>query len=195
MGSGNYVRYVRNNGYVSSNGNQGSPCVVAPAFNLDTSKVKLVGNEIVQFTDITVTEDDLDAGTNTATRDVPVKATCTASFTVSLPAELTLTKQDDNTYVSEGKVKVKGSILSDSSVEVSAGDTVTLTDATGRKSVSGTVTQSETSWSQALLSSTESSGNFTYESDGYFSVPLKVSVQAITAGDWSGNITFTIKYN
>jgi hypothetical protein len=41
--------YVHSNGYVYSYGNQSSDFVVAPAFNLDLSKVEVVENQIVKI--------------------------------------------------------------------------------------------------------------------------------------------------
>lgn len=140
-----------------------------------------------------ITDANLTAGTTTAT--VPVKAKILSSFTVSLPAELTLAKQDGSTnWTAGGDVKVKGDIVVGSSVTVSPSTSLTLTNSISSKTTTGTVSQTETVWTQTLLDSKASSGNFTYDGTEYYAVPLSIVVPSLTAGDWTGTITFTVEY-
>lgn len=165
----------------------------------------------------TVTEADLE--NNTRTMSVPVGATVQATFTVSLPATITLALSGENNglYKFDSVVGVKGDIIAGAKIKVEPNTTVTLYDVSYRPSgttstptseedqagyshkapTAGTVSQGALEWSQSELVKTVNEGEskFTYDStSGFHNVALNVDVADLKSGTWEGTVKFTISY-
>jgi hypothetical protein len=101
-----------------------------------------------------------------------------SAFTVVIPKSVTLSSDKDAEY----NIAVNGSIRGDEVVVIKPSSSVIgLSEASGeKKDITGTITQSATKWTISEISAgTTKSGT--------------VSVPGLTAGVWTGKLSFTIK--
>lgn len=108
-------------------------------------------------------------------QSVPVSATVEESYTVTLPTNITLEDVKEVNY----NVTVKGDILDTTTITVTPDSTFNLTQ--GSKNVEASVSQTTTSWGAAEVNTAEGT-----------TVSGTVSIPSLKAGDWSGNLQFTI---
>lgn len=109
---------------------------------------------------------------------VPVTAEITESYTVTLPTSIEL----NNVKTKDYSVTVKGDILDTTTISVEPDASFDLSQ--GSRKVTATVTQAKTSWSASEVNvenGTTDTGS--------------ISIPGLKAGDWSGNLNFTISVN
>lgn len=104
--------------------------------------------------------------------NVPVKCDADTTYTVKIPKTITFGEDKSVDYT----VSVTADLMADEAVSVTPDSSVVLSDTSGIKSnVTGIVTQTQTSFT--------TSGT----TEGH------ISVDDISAGDWSGQLSFSIK--
>lgn len=119
------------------------------------------------------------------TGDCVVTAVIGSSYSVSIPATLTLNKvvdsQDSNfgKYVGTYTVGAKGNLASGNKVTITPTPSVTMS-ATGKANVSATVTQAKTEWVFSELNAST-----------YSNTTGSVVAPLTEAGNWSGTLQFT----
>lgn len=141
---------------------------------------------------------------NTAQVKVPVTATITSTFTVSLPATLELTA-DGNQYTFNSTVGVKGDTNIESAVTVVPDANIVVYDVTNRPeddtdtptaesdqdgyehkaSQPVTISQEKTSWAYTDLATNV---------DAFVETPVTASAH-LTSGEWEGVLRFVIDYS
>lgn len=129
-----------------------------------------------------------DATTGT-TRDTVVTFAEESHFTVTIPKAIQLTREQAE-IGSDYNVTVTGSVDIGQVVSVAPHDAVTdvdgvnfyMTDTKGKDQVAATVTQAETEWKEAEGEILETGVSKTG----------KISANDLSAGDWSGTLTFDI---
>ena len=120
--------------------------------------------------------------TTDGTADCTVAATVSNSYVVSIPATLSLAKTSEGEhagkYIGEYTVGAKGNIGAGYAVFITPNPNFTLS-ATGKASVTASVSQLKTRWSASELS-------------GTFNETTGIVVAALTeAGTWSGSLHFS----
>lgn len=120
---------------------------------------------------------------NATQNDVLVVASQSSTFTVTIPKRITL---DGSTGTADYKVTVQGDITGEEVITVAPSKTFEMVSA-GKKAIIATVTQVKEAFSVALdtmeglLEGVVTTG--------------RVEVENLTAGEWEGICTFTIKIN
>jgi len=125
--------------------------------------------------------------TEDGTAECTVSATVNSSYTVSLPATVTLSKNEDK-YEGTYTAGVKGNILSTQKVTIVPDESFTLTGTDSGATATATVTQEKTTWTK-----TGGSGNLAIGSSSYSNTSGKVEVELSTADSYSGHFDFTFE--
>lgn len=154
---------------------------------------------------------------------MPVEAQISASFTVSLPAKITLTPQElaedetGNLYGYEADVGVQGDIGADAVVKVRPDHTVTMYDVSYRPEETTTTPTSEAEQSEyvhkAPMDATTEQNTVTWrqeelvkgkddvtdpytfdEATGYHNTAFAMSLEDLPSGKWEGTLNFAVSY-
>lgn len=160
--------------------------------------------EIVsEATDTTITE-----------ANVPVEMTVSAIFTVSLPAKIAFTQEENNLYNFDSKIGVKGDIEAAGVVKVLADEQVVMSDigydATdlglfdkdpneytdySHDDVIGSVSQGAILWNRAVLTNVAQDDSYNFnDTTGFVETDLNVQLPTMPAGVWDGILSFSIEY-
>lgn len=129
----------------------------------------VTGTQQIKSTDIT----------EPITKESEVKYKQESNFTVTIPKKIALSSGKTAEYA----VTVSGSVGANEKVSVTPDNTFTMNEANNRKTaVTGTATQEDTVWNYEQIETSEvKNGN--------------VTASGLTAGDWSGSLTFNINLN
>ena len=129
----------------------------------------VTGTQQIKSTDIT----------EPVTRESEVKYKQESNFTVTIPKKIALGSDKTAEYA----VTVSGSVGANEKVSVTPNSTFTMNETSNRKTaVTGTATQEDTVWDYTQIEASEAkNGN--------------VTASGLTAGDWSGSLTFNINLN
>lgn len=148
---------------------------------------------------------------------VPVEADISATFTVSLPTKIVLTKKNSssNNVSFTSVVGVKGAIGQRAFVKIISSPTIkmydvsyrpkndnripsSVSDQTGyshRNPVSIRSRQDMTTWSHEELSKNSAGSGFVYDSSsGYHNTKFTLSTSELLTGKWVGSMKYTICY-
>ena len=121
--------------------------------------------------------DETQTTTEAGTRQTTVTYTQDSSFTVTIPKTITLDTSKEATY----DVKVQGDIKGNEVITVTPDSTITLNDADGKGAVTGNIEQTKTKFNSTEVNQTDGA-----------SATGTITANDLTAGDWSGSISFTI---
>lgn len=126
--------------------------------------------------------------TGDGTADCTVNAVVESSYSVTLPATLTLTKQTDTQYTCEYTVGAKGNITQKQYVSIEPGSSFTLTGATNGQTSTASVSQAKTKWTGKAV---VPEGEIAIGTDSYTTSTGTVSATLTQADNYSGKFTFT----
>ena len=119
---------------------------------------------------------------------IAIPATVASTYTITLPATLSLAKTSGSTYEGTYTVKVKANLDKKTYVKVIPASTFTLTCDSGvaAENATASVTQTVKEWRKTAGTNILASNK-----DADVSTTGKVSVNLPYAGSYSGNLTFT----
>ena len=121
--------------------------------------------------------DDVQTTTEAGTKQTTVTYTQDSSFTVTIPKNIALNTSKEAAY----DVKVQGDIKGNEAIAIIPDSTITLNDADGKDAVTGNIEQTKTKFNSTEVN----------QADGA-SATGTITANDLTAGDWSGSISFTI---
>lgn len=121
--------------------------------------------------------DETQTTTEAGTRQTTVTYTQDSTFTVTIPKTIVLDTSKEATY----DVKVQGDIKGNEVIKITPDSTITLNDADGKGAVTGNIEQTKTKFNSTEVN----------RADGV-STTGTITANDLTAGDWSGSISFTI---
>ncbi len=125
---------------------------------------------------------------NATSGSIAVSATVASTYTITLPATLSLTKTSGTNYTGTYTVGVKANLDKNTYVRVTPASTFTLTNNSGvaAENATATVTQTVKEWRK-----TAGTNILAANKDSNVETTGSVSVSLPYAGTYSGNLTFT----
>lgn len=103
-----------------------------------------------------------------------------STFTVSIPKDITLGDNQKATY----EIGVIGDLYEDENIIITPEASVTLTDKNGKGSIVATIAQEKTLFTAEMINGTD---------DTLKKTTGTIEASGLTAGDWSGTLSFNIK--